>query len=282
MENTDTSEKLKILIVDDNEPLLLTTAAGFELNDFNVATAGNVTDALHHINDEAFFDVLLSDLHMPGAGDGLTVVNAMRHKSPETIILVLSGYPELESAGAPPGMLQAVEVLLKPVSIATLVETVLAKIHNRGPRPSATAQRVASILERDAQITIGRWLTRVLSEDELTRIPLTDAQRTSHVPSLMKELVERLREPRRLGTNRVSQAAIHHGKVRCEQGYSIPMIVEESRILEVSIFETLQRNLGRVDYSFLLTDVMAIADEVDSQLKQTIMSFLEPAEAHAA
>ena len=52
------------------------------------------------------------------------------------------------------------------------------------------------------------------------------------------------------------------------------MIVEESRFLQVSIFETLQNNLSTVDFSLLLTDVMTIADEVDSQLKQTIISFM--------
>ena len=53
------------------------------------------------------------------------------------------------------------------------------------------------------------------------------------------------------------------------------MIVEESRILQVSIFQTLQNNLTSVDFNSLLTDVMTIADEVDSQLKQTLVSFDE-------
>ena len=53
------------------------------------------------------------------------------------------------------------------------------------------------------------------------------------------------------------------------------MIVEESRILQVSIFQTLQNSLTTVDFSLLLVDVMTIADEVDSQLKQTIVSFTE-------
>ena len=53
------------------------------------------------------------------------------------------------------------------------------------------------------------------------------------------------------------------------------MIIEESRMLQVSIFHTLQNNLSAVDFSLLLIDVMAIADEVDSQRKQTIQSFSE-------
>ena len=52
------------------------------------------------------------------------------------------------------------------------------------------------------------------------------------------------------------------------------MIVEESRMLQVSIFQTLQNNLFRVDFSLLLVGVMAIADEVDSQLAQTMASYI--------
>jgi hypothetical protein len=50
--------------------------------------------------------------------------------------------------------------------------------------------------------------------------------------------------------------------------------VQESRILQVSIFETIQRNVATVDFTSVLTDVMTIADEADSQLKQSIGSFL--------
>jgi CheY-like chemotaxis protein len=41
---------------------------------------------LNLINSQVF-DVLLSDLHMPGAGDGLTVVSAMRHANPKAVTM---------------------------------------------------------------------------------------------------------------------------------------------------------------------------------------------------
>jgi CheY-like chemotaxis protein len=46
------------------------------------------------------FDVLLSDLQMPNAGDGLTVVSAMRHSNTKAVTLILSGYPEMRAAAA--------------------------------------------------------------------------------------------------------------------------------------------------------------------------------------
>lgn len=43
------------------------------------------------------------------------------------------------------------------------------------------------------------------------------------------------------------------------------MLVEESRMLQVCIFDTLQKNLATIDFSKVLIGVMTIADEIDSQ-----------------
>jgi DNA-binding response OmpR family regulator len=252
-----------------------------EVSHFRVSTAANVSEALHLIDTEPF-DALLCDLHMPGAGDGFTVVSAMRHINPDAVTLVLTGFPALEEA-MDAILLQADEILVKPLAVPELVGLIREKLQKRGTRKAVTAERVAAILERDALPTIAAWLARVESEGELTHVPLTKEQRTGHLPRLLEELVHRLRVPRAMGTKQVSMAAAEHGKIRSSQGYSIPMIIEESRILQVSIFQTLQNNLSTVDFSLLLTDVMAIADEVDSQLKQTISSFMgQTAELAAA
>jgi CheY-like chemotaxis protein len=266
-----------ILLVDDNEQLRASLKAVLEFNQFRVTTAASVGEALHFIDTEPF-DVLLSDLHMPGAADGFTVVSAMRHTSPNAVTLMFTAYPALEEA-MNAILLQADEILLKPLAPKTLVAQIREKLQKRGIRKLTNIERVASILERDTPATIADWLFRVEGEDELTCIPLSRQQRTGHLPRLLQELVHRLRVPRDLGTKQVSEAAVEHGRIRSSQGYSIPMIVEESRILQVSIFHTLQRNLNTVNFSLLLTDVMTIADECDSQLKQALTSFMAQTES---
>jgi DNA-binding response OmpR family regulator len=272
---TNNKAQPRILLVDDNEPMRNMLKDILEISRFCVSTAANVSEAIHLIDTEPF-DVLLSDLHMPGAGDGFTVISAMRHKHPDAITLLLTGYPALEEA-MDAIRLQADEILVKPMPIPEMIALIREKLERRGTRYSFDRERVASILERDAQITIASWLAAVNSDDELSGISLSVEQRTGHLPQLMRELVHRLRVPRSLGTKQVSEAAVKHGIIRREQGYSIPMMVEESRILQVSIFNTLQSNLKVVDFRLLLLDVMTIADEVDSQLKQTIVSFAESA-----
>jgi DNA-binding response OmpR family regulator len=260
-------------LVDDDEVMRDLLKQVLETSEFHVTLAATVSEAIHLIDTDSY-DALISDLHMPGAGDGFTVISAMRHKHPSAVTFLFTGYPALKEA-MDAILLQADEILVKPMAPGDLIEVIRERLAKRGTPRGTNRERVASILERDAVATIANWLFRVEHDPELTRIELSNEQRTGHLPQLIRELVQRLRVPRSLGSNQVSEAAVNHGLVRRSQGYSIPMMIEESRMLQVSLFHTLQVNLNSVDFSLLLTDVMTIADEVDLQLKQTIVSFSE-------
>ena len=110
---------------------------------------------------------------------------------------------------------------------------------------------------------------------ELTSLPLPAKERIEYLPEIIRNITTRLRAVRDVEViDRASPAAVAHGQRRYYQGYTAPMIVQESRILQVCVFETIQRNLDTVDFTSVLKDVMIIADEADSQLKQSIGSFL--------
>jgi len=265
--------KNRLLLVDDSDDLREIFQEGLETRGFEVVSAPTVNEALRHISAEDF-DVLVSDLHMPDAGDGFTVVSAMRHAHPSAVTLVLSGYPALQEA-MNAILLQADEVLLKPVNVATLTEHINRKLSNPQARTAVNKERVGEILERDSGRAIQNWLSSVERNEELTSISLKPQERTGHLPLLMVDLVRRLRNPPN-ATVPVSSAARDHGRLRRTQGYTLAMVVEESRILQVCIFNTLQNNLGSVDFDTVLLDVMTIADEVDSQLKQAVLGFMEP------
>ena len=59
------------------------------------------------------------------------------------------------------------------------------------------------------------------------------------------------------------------------------MMVEESRMLQVSIFHTLQIHVEDTEPGVLLLYVMVIADEVDSQLAQAMSSYISEARVDA-
>src|SRR6202171_6142199 len=268
-----TARMTRALLAEDDDAVRDMLRAALERDGFEVVPVANVREALSRIATENF-DALLSDLHMPHAGDGFTVVSAMRHTHPQAVTLVLSGYPAIDEALSAI-RLQADEVLPKPVQVAVLREAIRRKLANPVARSPLPTESVASILEHDLSATIQDWMALVEHDEELTCVPLSFEDRTGHLPNLIGDLINRLRLPLAAKAN-ISLAAREHGDLRRKQGYTAAMVVEESRILEVSIFSTLQNNLRRVDFSKVLLDVVTIADEVDSQLKQAMFSYVEP------
>jgi DNA-binding response OmpR family regulator len=271
-------KKNRILLVDDDAELRTVNKLGLEHHDFEVVSAATVNEALNLISTETF-DALLTDLHMPDPADGFTVVSAMRHIQPKAVTLVHSGYPAVEEAMTTI-LLQADEVLAKPLSMSKIANLIKEKLSNPSAHLSVAKERVAAILDRDAEPTIKNWVSRVEQCEELAAHPLNFQERTGHLPLLMGDLVRRLRLLPNANAP-ISIAAHDHGVLRRTQGYTVAMLVEESRILQVSIFNTLQNNLGTVDFSTVLLDVMTIADEVDSQLKQAMLGYMEPPTAKA-
>jgi hypothetical protein len=137
----------------------------------------------------------------------------------------------------------------------------------------ATIETVADILEREIQSLIVDWLSRVEQEPDLKCIPLTFEERTGHLPHLLHDVIKRLRLD--AGTKApISKAAADHGDLRRKQGYTVAMAVEESRLLQVTIFSTLHKNARNLEFTQLLPDVVTIADEVDAQLKEQMLRFM--------
>ena len=138
---------------------------------------------------------------------------------------------------------------------------------------SNTVVSVADVLEREVEPTIKEWLRRVNLVPELTHIPLSDKDRTGHLPQALLrpdcppapcQGCPTARLHRRCGARTVTAC----------QGYSAPMLIEESRVFQVATFGTLHLHQSELDQDQVLLDIMVIADEVDAQLMETVRSLM--------
>jgi len=272
---TELTPTPKVLLVDDDDAVREMMNATLQRRGFEIVTASSVIEALRRITSESF-DVLLTDLHMPNPGDGFTLVTAMRHSQPQSLILLVSGHPDVQSAmGAI--LLEADHIISKPFDVSKLVDLIRHKSVTRPPRSSFRKERVALILQQSVTNIIAAWLVRSQQNPELSNLTLEDRDRAGHLPKLVEDLALRLMRGSATitGSNASdSLSALAHGELRYLQGYTPAMLVQESRMLQVTIFETLQNNRDHLDFSLLLLDVMTIADEVDSQLTQSMRSYM--------
>jgi hypothetical protein len=153
-----------------------------------------------------------------------------------------------------------------------IVKEIAGKVTNQSAG-AVTVETVADILERQLDSVIQEWLTRVEKEPDLTAIRLNYQDRTGHLPQLLRDVIVRLRLDDETKAP-ISKAAAHHGDLRAQQGYTVAMAVEESRLLQVSIFTTLHKSQKHLQFDMVLPAVVTIADEVDAQLKQQMLRFM--------
>jgi hypothetical protein len=137
-------------------------------------------------------------------------------------------------------------------------------------------ESVPDILERELSAVIQEWLGHVENRSDLTCIPLTFEERIGSHFHLLRDVIARLRMDD--GTKPpISKAAAIHGDLRRKQGYTLAMAVEESHLLQASIFSMLHKHVKGLDFNSLLPYMVCIEDEAEAQLKQQVLQFAVPA-----
>jgi YesN/AraC family two-component response regulator len=266
----------RILFVDDEAGIRNTLKPILEHHGFEVTVASTVPEALEHMN-HAGFDVLLSDLNIGQPGDGFTVVSAMRRVQPEAATFILTGYPDFDTA------LQAIrsqvdDYLLKPTDVPTLIHTIQSRLeHRRQIPPDRPLKRVSDLMEESVTEITREWLRLVKAHTELAAIRISDQERIDHLPSLIDEMARRVDIGSSITTDKAKSAAVAHGKQRALQGYNIPLVVVEMRLLQHVLSSVLQHNLIRMDLSTVIGDMMQVGESLQEQLEFSIRGFQQSA-----
>jgi ActR/RegA family two-component response regulator len=262
----------RILFVDDEAGIRTTLKVILEQHGFEVTTAATVPEALEHLNHSTF-DVLLSDLNIGQPGDGFTVVSAMRRVQPQAATFILTGYPDFDTA------LQAIrsqvdDYLIKPADVPTLIHTIEHRLENRrAVLPEKPLKRVSQLMQESLREIMKEWLMLVKAHPELAAIPVNDKDRVDHLPKVVEELASRVTVLSNVSTEKAKKYSAEHGKQRARQGYSIPLIVIEMRLLQRVLSSVLQRNLIRMDLSSVVDDMMQVGESLQEQLEFSIRGF---------
>ena len=137
----DIGEDKSLLLVDDDRPFLNRLGRAMETRGFEVETAESITEGLVKVrsNPPAFavVDMRLND------GNGLDVIELIRHRRPDSKIIVLTGYGNIATAVNAVKM-GAIDYLAKPADADDILAALLRKPEDKAlpPENPMSADRV--------------------------------------------------------------------------------------------------------------------------------------------
>lgn len=129
---------LRILVVEDNPLVLMATVEGLTQDGFTVETAEDGVTALTLLESDRNFDLVVSDVVMPGGVSGIDLARHIRENWPQLRVLLASGYsPEsLANMGA-----DTASVLVKPFTPDQLAARIRS-LTQAGPAGGGTADGI--------------------------------------------------------------------------------------------------------------------------------------------
>ena len=263
--------KTRVLFVDDEEAIRQTLPAILEQHGFEVTVAGTVPEALDVINHQKF-DVLLTDLNIGSAADGFILVTAMRRCQPNAATFILTGYPDFQTA------LEAIrnqvdDYLVKPADIPTLISTLKEKVVQPRNFNESPGKRIPGLIRERCGEIVERWLKELQGDLRLASIKITREKLIDRLPQLVTDLARLLETGEAQVPEKSLTTAAHHGAERAKQGYTIPLLVTETRILNRVIGSVLQENLLAMNLSTLIPEALRVGEYLQALLEESVRAF---------
>jgi ActR/RegA family two-component response regulator len=261
----------RLLFVDDEPNIRLTLSMYLEDQGFSVRTVATVPEALSLITQEEF-DILIADLNVGQAGDGFTIVSAMRRTQPGAVTFILTGYPAFETA-LEAIRLQVDDYITKPADPDTLVGKIRAKLAEPKREHYVNSKRLSQVVKENIPEITESWLDAVRADPMLGTIPISDDARTDHIPRVL-EVTLRISRGEQIG-ELDTHSARDHGVARRKQGYTVPLLIRETRLLDEVIADCMQQNLLVIEISYLIPDMITIHQTIQKLLEESVSAFLQ-------
>ncbi|WP_046861829.1 hybrid sensor histidine kinase/response regulator [Microvirga massiliensis] len=132
-----TDRSLRILLVEDNPHVADVASALLGEHGHRITRAGSADAALAILESKQVFDLVFSDLVMPGKNDGLDLARTIRTKWPALPVLLATGYSEAEGRAVE----EAIPLIKKPYLPNALMAAV-----QRVTSPEYEARRASNVI----------------------------------------------------------------------------------------------------------------------------------------
>jgi putative nucleotidyltransferase with HDIG domain len=184
----------RILIVDDEPSIVNLLAETLRQEGYSCSGCQSGKEAMHLMNTEQF-DVILSDVHMPGMS-GLELLRLVRERHPRLASVIVSGEGDVR-VGVQAMKEGADDYLLKPFKPATVAVTITQVLHRKKLEAELENYRLhleEMVEDRTVQLRGAMWQIDQIYDETLqalaAALDLRDNETAGHSRRVMKFSVE--------------------------------------------------------------------------------------------
>ncbi|MBN1875140.1 MAG: response regulator transcription factor [Anaerolineae bacterium] len=215
--------EIRILVVDDETAERITLGEVLRLEGYRVKLAGSGEEALNMVQKEPPFELAILDLRLPGV-DGLQVLEGIHRASPETVVILITGYGTMETA------IQALrkgayDFLLKPCpvdEVLVAVRRALSEVKAGKQRRALVSQLQRTLQELVATEGVITEIPEPTIDESVVQVGDVRIDKAKHLVTFRGKSVDLTPTEFRLLEclmNRANEVCTPQELVRCAQGY---------------------------------------------------------------
>lgn len=213
----------------------------------------------------------MTDLSITGPADGYILAGACRVLRPDSLILLLTGLPDLE--GAWNAIQESVNrLLLKPVDPFELNHLAASIV------VSGTSERkrlnLGELIAAHEDEIVEDWYAHVEADPAVAVIPMEKEDRLDDLRPILATIEHRVQHPADALTPEQAHAARSHGIHRKTHGYPIMALLREASHLRQSVTRLVTSHFLDLDPRHALADLFEMHAGIDENMALSLEAYL--------
>ena len=178
----------KILIVEDEEDQRIRLKYVLESDEYQVDEAKNGDEAIGLINNN-FYNLVITDLKMPGKNDGVEVLRTVRKISENTDVIIVTAYGTVDSAIR--AMINgAFDYIQKPIKMPELRIKIERAIKNRSVINKLESKEIVKSNVKALTLEIESYKMKLMKIHKKSKELLSSLKSDDPVCKAIKEIIE--------------------------------------------------------------------------------------------
>jgi DNA-binding response OmpR family regulator len=177
------SDRRDILVIDDDPDVCRVLSENLSGQGFRVATAMSGSEGVEKAR-QGRYGLIILDLKLPDVS-GMEVLRRIRNFDKDVVIIILTGYPTVETA-VETLKNTAADYILKPFDVNHLKDVILRELEGRHSRMDMDLTEVANVGERIRRMRKAKGMSLALlaGKADLSKSYLSELERKKKSPGV--------------------------------------------------------------------------------------------------